>query len=234
MGIDEQSPTRPGTEEPGEPRMARLDVRFAVHRERLRLAAMLDECAPEEWEQASLVPDWRVREVVAHLVLGPQLSYGQMLVELAKTRGDFHRVTHEMARRKARQPIARLTAELRTAADSDRRIPFTTNRDPLAGILVHGQDIAIPLHRSLPMPPAEAAVAATGMWRSRLYSSRRSFRGLRLAATDVTWVRGNGDLVSGPIEAVLMVLAGRTVALPRLSGPGVAVLTGRLTHPPSL
>jgi len=234
MGIDEQSPTRPGTEEPGEPRMARLDVRFAVHRERLRLAAMLDECAPEEWEQASLVPDWRVREVVAHLVLGPQLSYGQMLVELAKTRGDFHRVTHEMARRKARQPIAQLTAELRTAADSDRRIPFTTNRDPLAGILVHGQDIAIPLHRSLPMPPAEAAVAATGMWRSRLYSSRRSFRGLRLAATDVTWVRGTGDLVAGPIEAVLMVLAGRTVALPRLSGPGVAVLTGRLTHPPSL
>jgi uncharacterized protein (TIGR03083 family) len=234
MGIDEQRRARPGTEEPGEPRMARLDVRFAVHRERLRLAAMLDECAPEEWEQGSLVPDWRVREVVAHLVLEPQLTYGQVLAELVKARGDFHSVSHEMARRKAREPIAQLTAELRTAADSERRMPFATNRDPLAGILVHGQDIAIPLHRSLPMPPAEAAVAASGMWRSRLYSSRRSFRGLRLAATDVTWVRGNGDLVSGPIEAILMVLAGRTVALPRLSGPGVTLLASRLNQPPPL
>ncbi|HKE63630.1 MAG TPA: maleylpyruvate isomerase family mycothiol-dependent enzyme [Micromonosporaceae bacterium] len=214
-----------------EPTLGRLEVRFAVHRERLRLAAMLDELAPEEWDQQSLCPGWRVRDVVAHTVLGPQTTIGELMIEFARARGDVHRMSLDTARRRAEAPTAILVAELRAAADSDRRVPFTTARDPLAGILVHTQDIAIPLHRTLPMPVVDAAVAAAGMWQNPFYATRRRVRGLRLAATDVTWVRGEGGLVQGPIEAILLALAGRPAGLRRLTGPGVAILAERLDGP---
>jgi uncharacterized protein (TIGR03083 family) len=214
-----------------QPSMGRLEVRFAVHRERLRLAAMLDELAPAEWDQLSLCDGWRVRDVVAHTVLGPELTMGGLLVELTRAHGDVHRMALATAQRKAEAPTAILVAELRAAADSDRRVPFTSARDPLAGILVHGQDIAIPLHRSLPMPLTEAAVAAARVWQSPMYAARKRTRGLRLVASDVSWSRGSGELIEGPIEAILLALAGRAAGLPRLTGAGVATLRERLTGP---
>jgi len=211
--------------------MSPLTVRFAVHRERLRLAAMLDELAPAEWEQPSLCEGWRVRDVVAHVVLGPRMTISGLLIDLARARGDFRRATLDAARRKAEEPTALLVAELRAAADSNRRVPFTSPRDPLAGILVHGQDIAIPLRRSLPMPIADAAVAASRMWQNPLYASRKRFRGLRVEATDVDWARGRGELVRGPIDAILLTLAGRGVGGARMEGPGVALIAERLDGP---
>jgi uncharacterized protein (TIGR03083 family) len=209
----------------------RLTVRFAVHRERLRLAAMLDELAPAEWEQPSLCEGWRVRDVVAHVVLGPRMTISGILVDLTRARGDFHRAALDAARRKAAEPTALLIAELRAAADSDRRVPFTSARDPLAGILVHEQDIAIPLRRGMPMPVSDAAIAASRMWQNPLYASRKRLRGLRAEATDVDWARGGGELVRGPIDAILLALAGRSAGVPRMDGPGVPVLAERLQGP---
>jgi hypothetical protein len=40
-------------------------------------------------------------------------------------------------------------------------------------------------------------------------------------ATDTEWSVGEGTLVEGPVEALLLLLTGRTAWLDRLSGPGV-------------
>ena len=213
------------------PTMSRLDVRFAVHRERLRLAAVLDELAPAEWEHASLCPGWRVRDVVAHLVLGPESTVGGMVVEFARARGDVDRVLREAARRKGAERTSTLVGELRAAADSDRRPPFTSHLEPLIDILVHGQDIMIPLRRVLAMPVDDAAVVASGVWQTRFFSARKRMRGIRLVADDVAWSRGDGVLVEGPIEPIVLALTGRAARLDRLSGPGVDLLAERLGAP---
>jgi uncharacterized protein (TIGR03083 family) len=210
------------------PTMSRLDVRFAVHRERLRLAALLDELAPTEWEHASLCPGWRVRDVVGHLVVGPESTVGGMVVELARARGDVDRVIRETACRKGAERTSTLVGELRGAADSDHRRPFTSYFEPLIDILVHGQDIAIPLRRVLAMPVDEAAVAAARVWQMRSFGARKRMRGIRLLADDAPWSRGDGVLVEGPIEPILLALTGRAVRLDRLSGPGVVLLAERL------
>jgi uncharacterized Actinobacterial protein TIGR03083 len=213
------------------PTMSRLDVRFAVHRERLRLAALLDELAPAEWEQPSLCPDWRVRDVVAHLVLAPESTVGGMVVDLARARGDVDRVIRETARRKGTERTSTLVGELRAAADSDRRRPFTTHLEPLIDILVHGQDIVIPLRRVLAMPVNDAAVAASQVWQTRFFGARRRMRGIQLVARDVVWSRGQGLVVEGPIEPILLALTGRAARLDRLSGPGVDLLAQRFGGP---
>ena len=215
------------------PTMSRLDVRFAVHRERLRLASMLDELAPDEWEHASLCPGWRVRDVVGHLVLGQESTVGSMVVEFGRARGDVHRVIRDTARRKGAERTTTLVGELRGAADSDHRLPFTSHLEPFVDILVHGQDIAIPLHRALPMPVNDAAVAAARVWQMRFFGARKRMHGIQLVADDVAWSRSDGLLIEGPIEPILLALTGRSAGLNRLRGPGVEVLARRLFGPPA-
>jgi len=49
---------------------------------------------------------------------------------------------------------------------------------------------------------------------------------LRLEATDVDWTVGDGPVVRGPAQALLLLLTGRdAAALPALAGPGVARLS---------
>ena len=48
--------------------------------------------------------------------------------------------------------------------------------------------------------------------------------GLRLEATDIGWSWGDGALVAGAGEAVMMGLAGRQSVLEELTGPGVSQL----------
>jgi uncharacterized protein (TIGR03083 family) len=133
----------------------------------------------------------------------------------------------DTARRHAAVPTDRLIAELRAMLGSRRRAPGVSHLEPMLDVLVHGQDIAIPLGIERPMPVDAAAAAATRVWTmgwpmSRAFRARARLRGLRLVATDVDWSVGEGHRVEGPVEALLLLLTGRTAALDRLSGPGVA------------
>jgi hypothetical protein len=53
---------------------------------------------------------------------------------------------------------------------------------------------------------------------------------LKLVASDMNWCHGSGPEVTGTAEALVMMMAGRGVALDDLSGEGKAVLAARLQH----
>jgi uncharacterized protein (TIGR03083 family) len=190
---------------------------------RRALADLLDTLTDQEWETPSLCAGWRVRDVAAHLAMVPNPpSAGVMLVETVRARGSFHRLNHDIAVRYAQRPPADLADELRRYAGS-RRLPVVTNyRNVLFDILVHAQDIAIPLGHHLSMPTDAAAAGATRVWRMGWpFWAKRRLHGLALTATDTEWSAGTGERVTGPIEALLLLLTGRTeTALPRLTGPG--------------
>ncbi|NYE50287.1 uncharacterized protein (TIGR03083 family) [Spinactinospora alkalitolerans] len=209
--------------------MDRDEVWQTIDAERLALAGLLEGLAPEEWEHPSLCADWRVRDVAAHLSMAPEFTLGSALVELARARGGYNRMVRETARRKAARPTGELVADLRGIVGLRRLAPGTTPREPLLDVLVHGQDIALPLGRHRAMPLTAARVSADRAWAlAPLFFHRRRLRGLRLVATDVPWAKGEGPEVTGPIEALLLLVTGRTAAaLPRLTGPGTAELTRR-------
>jgi uncharacterized protein (TIGR03083 family) len=139
-------------------------------------------------------------------------------------------------RRAAAWPTARIVAGIRGMVGSRRHNLGVTYLETLIDILVHGQDIAIPLGRPLPMPVDVAAVAASRAlsmrWPPPLRASRTVAR-FRLTATDTDWSAGDGPEVNGPMAALLLVTCGRLVALPQLSGDGVADLTVRLAASPA-
>lgn len=198
-----------------------------VEHQRLALANLLDGLNDHQWESPSLCADWRVRDVAAHLTLMclPP-SAGSLLVDLARARGSFHRLNTLASRRRAGRPTSQLVADLRQGASS-RAVPVVSNaRNVLFDLLVHGQDIAMPLGLDLAMPVEAAADGASRVWEMGWpFWAQRRLRGLRLTATDVVWSVGSGDDVNGPIRGLLLLLTGRTrAAAPLLSGTGLSNL----------
>jgi uncharacterized protein (TIGR03083 family) len=205
-----------------------------IAEQRLGLACLLKGLSDAEWEQPSLCAGWRVRDVAAHVAMAPQVpGLGSMLADGIRARGSFHRLNHDSAVRHAARPTRDIVAELRTYAES-RRLPVVTNyRNILFDVLVHSQDIAIPLGREYPMP-AEAAVAgAERVWTMGWpFWARRRLDGVRLRATDTDWSAGAGSELRGPITMLLLLFTGRiATALPHLSGQGVQKITERFAIP---
>ena len=94
--------------------------------------------------------------------------------------------------------------------------------EPLLDVLVHGQDIAVPLGRDRPVPPAPAAAAAHRAWDMGFpFRARKRLAGLRLRATDSDLVLGDGAPVEGTTGDLLLLVTGRTATVHRLSGEGV-------------
>ncbi|WP_188195472.1 maleylpyruvate isomerase family mycothiol-dependent enzyme [Nonomuraea sp. SYSU D8015] len=209
------------------------EIWAALETERRGLADLLGSLSADEWERPSLCGGWRVRDVAAHLALATRVSVPKALAEFVRARGDFNRMVRDSAvRYAAGLSPDEIAGQVRESATSRRRAPTTKPLDPLFDALVHGQDIAVPLgvERVMPLEPARAC--ATHIWeRGFPFYPQRRLRGLRLAATDVDWVVGEGDLVEGPIQALLLLMSGRPAALPSVGGAGAAALAARLPSP---
>lgn len=212
-----------------QPVMDQDAVWAAVDRERAGLVELLDTFSELQWQQHSLCAGWRVRDVAAHLALahtGPVRAG----VDLVRAGGNFDRMIRETAIRRAVAPPEELVAAIRAMVGSRRRAAGVSCLEPLLDVLVHGQDITVPLGIPRPMPVAAATAAATRVWTmgwplSTAFHARSRLRGLRMVATDVDWAVGEGARVEGPIEALLLLLTGRAAAVRgRLTGEGMAGL----------
>jgi uncharacterized protein (TIGR03083 family) len=183
-----------------------------VDQERTSLADLLASLSPEEWETRTACGDWRVRDVAAHLTIAARFSYGQVLREMIRARGNWNRLIHDSAVREAALPVTEIVGNLRSTVGSRRLAPTTTPREPLIDLLVHGQDISLALGRTRTMPPAAARDAADRVWTMRMPPRPWPLPKARLVATDIAWTRGNGEEVRGPIAAHLLLLTGRPEA----------------------
>jgi uncharacterized protein (TIGR03083 family) len=203
--------------------------------QRRSLADLLDDLSDDQWHHPSLCAGWTVRDVAAHLTL-QQLGLRDLIGTMLRWRGTMDRTIQHAARRRAASwTTGRLAAEIRTMADSRRHTLGVTELETLTDILVHTQDIAIPLGRRLDMPPDAAATSASRTLAMRWPPPGPAVRIVRkfgLVATDLAWSAGTGPQVSGPMSALLLICTGRTAALPQLSGEGVPELAAALSGAP--
>lgn len=199
-----------------------------IDEHRLAIADLLDALTPEEWATPSLCDGWTVRDVAAHLSMAATASVGEVMGHFVSARGSYSRMIHDSAVARARRSTETIVADLRGIVGLRRLAPSTFWRDPLLDILVHGQDIALPLGRTLVRSPQAAAVAADWAWRFRFPHVRlRGLRGVRLVADDVSWSRGEGARLEGPVTSLLLLATGRPAGLAETSGPGRDLLEQR-------
>ncbi|MEV6060345.1 maleylpyruvate isomerase family mycothiol-dependent enzyme [Nocardia asteroides] len=188
------------------------DIWAAVAHERTTLLDLLQDLPESAWDTASLCDGWRVRDVVAHLLLATRVTIGSLVVNLIRARGDLDRLIHDTAVRLAdHTPTADLLAELEATIGS-RSTPIGTKPiDRLMDLLVHGQDIAVPLGRDRVMPTPAAQWSLDRVWTMGVpFRARSRFAGYAFTATDSGWRAGTGRPITGTSAELLMVVTGRT------------------------
>jgi uncharacterized protein (TIGR03083 family) len=184
-----------------------------IDEQRADLADFLDTLTPEQWETPSLCPGWTVRQAAAHITQS-STNWGRLSFELLRSGFRFNALTLRMARDDQRKP-EEITAALRAMVGGRRRPPGTAVADPLADVLVHGQDIAVPLGIPRSMPVPAAVVAAERLWKMGFpFDARKRFPNITFTATDADFSVGDGDVVRGPIQDIVMTLSGRRAGLP--------------------
>jgi uncharacterized protein (TIGR03083 family) len=179
-----------------------------IDTERSNLADLLESLPPGAWDQPSLSRGWNVRDVGAHLTFS-HARLRDVLWPAVRTGFRYDAMVGYAA---LRSPLSheQIVGTLRGFVGSRRRAPFVTELEPLLDILVHAQDICMPLGIRHPTPTDAAVVAA-----NRVLSLRGPMRlwepprGVRLVATDADWFYGNGPVQEAPMQHHLLTLTGR-------------------------
>lgn len=199
-----------------------------VAEERRAIADLVAGLSDEQLRTPSLVPTWTVRDVAAHLALALDASIAQFLWA-ALTSGSIEKGTDKLTFARARRPISELVEVLRLKADSRRGPPGAGPEIVLTEVVVHGLDLRKPLGMARPLGE-ETLRAVLGVL---FESPARQFvrpawrEGLRFEATDLAWTHGQGPLLKGKAEALILAVTGREAVLAELEGDGVAVLRQR-------
>jgi uncharacterized protein (TIGR03083 family) len=221
--------------------MNRTEVWPQIDPYRRRLIEALTELSDADWQQPSLCTGWTVKEAMAHLTY-QHISIGTGLAGTVRARGNTDRMIHDVAvRRAAKLSTVELVELLRGLVGSRRHPPGVSWREAVTDNFVHAQDMLIPLGRQLDMPVGPAAVAAERCytmptWRALPampkawpFQPKRGLRRFRLRATDTGWSIGDEPEIAAPIGDLLLLITGRLVVLPRLSGTAADELRQALT-----
>lgn len=87
-----------------------MDVHRLAREERVDLAAFLTTLTPEQWLAPTLCPQWRVRDVVAHVISYDDLGIRSLLTLAARARFRLSRINATaLARYSTRSPQQLLT-----------------------------------------------------------------------------------------------------------------------------
>ena len=188
-----------------------------IDTERSALADILEELPEDAWRAPSLCDAWTIRDVAAHLTFS-HASLRELLGPAVRSGFRYNTTVRDAA---VRCPLSheQIVDKLRSFIGSRRTVPFVSEREPLLDILVHTQDICLPLDIDHPMPTDAAVVALERViWWSHRFRLGPRLRDIHLVATDVDGEWGSGRRVEGPIQWLLLAAAGRVIAHDHLSG----------------
>ena len=183
-----------------------------VDDQRIELAGLFEGLDGEQWTAPSLCDGWRVRDVAAHLTHS-HMNPMRAVAEAVKSGFRFDATISRLGR-EDRRSQAEIAAALRAMAGARKKVPGTSVQQPLIELLVHGQDITVPLGIDRLMPVDAACEAAKKLSVMTFpLNARRRLAGARLVATDADFAAGDrtgeGNEVRVPIREIVMILAGR-------------------------
>lgn len=204
-----------------------MDTWQLIETERTRAADSLAALDGTEWDAPSLCDGWRNRDALAHMVATAELSTGGFLGGMVRNGFNFNRMVAGDIKRVGAAEPGQLIRRLRASAPSHNHPPGPA-ASMLMEVVVHGEDIAFALGRTIDHSP-EGLVAAADFAKSAqpLVGCRKRIAGLSLHATDVGWSTGIGPEVRGPLVPLLLAMSGRKSVLDSLTGDGVAILRER-------
>jgi uncharacterized protein (TIGR03083 family) len=207
-----------------------VEIWDAVPDEMVDLAERLAELDDAQWNSPSLCAEWRIRDVLAHVTAGAEGAFGVRAIAGGMCRHglNYNRWVAADGQVRGRQDPKVILKALRNAAANRKTPPGARAVKSLTHVLIHGQDMCRPLGIQRDLPEAHLVPVADFVKNDvHIFGARKRIAGLKLTATDMDWCHGHGPEVTGPAEALVMMMAGRLVAFDDLSGEGKATLDSR-------
>ncbi|MEU4811583.1 maleylpyruvate isomerase family mycothiol-dependent enzyme [Nocardia fluminea] len=206
--------------------MREHEVRAETARQRAETAEFLAGLDEADWDAPTLCAGWRVREVAAHLSMPYRTSLPRFVLGMITARGNFDR----LADRAAREDAARLsTAELVAAIGDNTEHPWKPPGGGFAGALshdvIHGLDITVALGRSEPVPLDRMRMVLEALNPRSAQYFGVDLEGIALRADDLDFSYGEGEVLTGRAQDLLLVLCGRKLPAGHLDGESAARFT---------
>ena len=184
-----------------------------------------------DWILPTACGGFAVRDVVGHLVASRRMPMPEAAGWLALHGLRLNAAAYRVSRREGKRPIEQLLTGLADAAVEPRSKGLSRLQPldvMLADVVTHHEDIrwGLGLRRTMPTDLAHDVLSAAVRLRGLgTWGTRRRAKGVSLHAVDVDWRWGQGPLVSGTADALLLGLGGRHIARVDLRGDGVPRLT---------
>jgi len=206
-----------------------VDTWQATDEERSALADDLATLDDSQWDIQSLCSEWKVRHVVGHLVAGADVKTGPFIAGMLKSGMNFNRfISREGLALGAAHPDE-LLGQFRKTIGTHRTPPGTKPETMLTDLVCHSEDIRRPTGMARTVPEATLLTVADTIKRIGFpIHVKKRIAGLRLSATDSEWAVGSGPSVEGPLQSLILVMAGRKAPLEDLSGEGIQTLQARI------
>lgn len=207
------------------------DIRTAIAGERTDLAEVLTGLPADDWDKPTLCAGWRVREVVAHIVMPYRLSTPRFLFGMVRARGNFDRFADRHARSEAAAlSPAELTETLRENVNHPWKPPGGGYQGALSHDVIHGLDLTVALGIDRQVPTDRMRHILDAMNPRQVKYFGVDLTGIQLQATDLDWTYGTGEPLTGTAQDLLLVLCGRTLPPNHLTGPAAAHFTTGVTR----
>jgi hypothetical protein len=129
-----------------------MEVWGAVDNERSVLTDDLSRLNERQWDVQSLCTEWKIRHVVAHLVIEANVKLGATLVGVVKNGMNVNRALAQAALTAGIAPPDVLLLRFKSTIGSRTILPFTKSACVLADVICHAADIRRPLGLSRDVP----------------------------------------------------------------------------------
>ncbi len=200
-----------------------MDEPFAIiATERRAFADTLESLTAEQWATPSLCAGWTVKDVAAHLLVGPTASMPEFMMAMTTSRFDFDKANRKLTAKRANRSTDELVALIREHADSRFTPPRQDWHAPLMDLFIHRLDCLFPLNilSNRPVTPWPEILDFLVKPATQRMFTKPGAPDITLTATDVSWSHGSGPVVVGTVEALGLTLTRRAAGLARITGPG--------------
>ena len=190
---------------------------------RREFADLIEGLTEDQLQAPSLCSGWTVQDVAGHVVSFVEMSLPTLMLSMVKGGFNPDKAWKANAAKYGAQPIAGIVTKLRKHAAKPSAMKSFPPELTTTDMAVHAQDVRRAL--AVPATPSdevllEALTFCTTHKKEKMQVPTDHIAGLRLEATDLDWSWGEGKVVSGPAEAILMGINRRDTRS-ELTGDGV-------------
>lgn len=189
-------------------------------------ADLLDSLTEEQLNGTTLCKDWTPLDIAGHLVSFVELSLPSMMLGMAKAGFNTDKAWINNANQYKAMGVSAITKSLRDNGEKTAPMKSFSAGVVVMDVCVHTQDVRRGLGLEGELDPEALRYSldwATSHKQRKIHVPPKDIAGLRLEADDIHWSTGDGDLVRGPAEAILLGINRRDMSA-ELTGDGVAKL----------